>query len=184
MYQQYQDSFSHTAYLGPYREKISWRYLPPQIQEYRPDPVRSYLDHLDQLLKPAEPYHSRENKSYDIVDAVLANQSSQHQVRSHHLVSLILERKQMAQQHERDIDHRLGELLEARSITRMLNPTDGGKRMTNIERQILDAEKQKRDVQLRLWKDILELRDSLLTERDEYKAGCRRIDLLSGGRYG
>ncbi len=45
MYQQYQDSFSHTAYIGPYREKVSWRYLQPQIQEYRPDPVPKGIRH-------------------------------------------------------------------------------------------------------------------------------------------
>ena len=186
MYQQnYQDRF-YTACIGPYREKVTWRYLPPAIQPYRADPINAYLDHLDKLMEGLKIY-DQDNKqagSDDIIDIVFANQSAQHRIQSTHLASLIVERKKLAEVHEKELDSRLMEFSGARSLARMLNPPDGGRRMASIERQILDMEKQKRDVRLRLWKDTLQLRDKLLTERNEYTASGRRIKLLSGDSYG
>jgi hypothetical protein len=41
--------------------------------------------------------------------------------------------------------------------------------------------KQKRALQLTLWRDTVELRTNLLTERVEQRALDRRLSLLSGG---
>lgn len=141
-----------------------------------------YLKHIDELMNQTQATYA--SQPFDLVSAVFANQAAKHQMTSYQLVWLIYERKVLAERHKRDIQHRLGEMFEARSITKMLNPADDGRRLNTVERQIIDLERQEHDAELGLWKDTLELRTQLLEERTEYQATRRRINLLSGGQYG
>ena len=172
------------ATLGRYHQyKVSWRYLPRENYLYsNPNPADRYLKEVDKLLeRTLRPYTG---SSDDLVSVVFANQAAKHQLSSYQLAGLIQERREMAGRHKKDIGSRLMDMFEARSITRMLNPADGGRRVSGIERQIVDLERQEHDVELGLWKDTLELRSTLLNERGDYQATRRRINLLSGGDYG
>ena len=170
--------------LSHYGHSDSRSYLPDgdYLQAVNHSQTNNYLREVDKLLEKAQqPYSS---SSDDLVSAVFANQAAKHQMTSYQLVWLIYERKVLAERHKRDIQHRLGEMFEARSITKMLNPADDGRRLNTVERQIIDLERQEHDAELGLWKDTLELRTQLLEERTEYQATRRRINLLSGGQYG
>ena len=171
-------------YALSHDHSYSWSYLPDKnYQKYvNSNRTDNYLREVDKLLeKTQQPYSGN---SDDLVSVVFANQAAKHHISSYQLAWLIQERKVLAERHKRDLQHRLGEMFEARSITKMLNPADGGKRLGAVERSILDLERQEHEVELGLWKDTLELRSQLLEERTEYQATRRRISLLSGGGYG
>ena len=170
--------------LSHYGHSYSWSYLPDRNYLKYVDSNRTdnYLREVDKLLEKAQQPYS--GNSDDLVSAVFANQAIKHQLTSYQTARLIHERTVLAQRHKRDLQHRLGEMFEARSLTKMLNPGDGGRRLSAVERSILDLERQDHEVELGLWKDTLQLRSQLLEERTEYQATRRRINLLSGGQYG
>ena len=58
-----------------------------------------------------------------------------------------------------------------------------GQSVSEVERQILNLEWQKRALELALWKDTHELRSNLVEERREQDSTRRRIDYLVGGEY-
>jgi len=144
-------------------------------------PASAYLQQFDRILEDIrQPY---DQQAFDIASAVFANQAAEHAMSSYHLASLIQQRRAMADKHLADIKFRLNDLLEDRSITKMLHFPIDGKKLVDIERQILDLEKQQRDIQSRLWKDTLELQTKLLQERSEYLATKRRSRFLGGEGY-
>ncbi len=141
----------------------------------------AYLQRVDRMLENIrQPY---EKETFDIPSTVFANQTAEHALNSYHLAGLIQHRREMAKKHLADIKFRLDDLLDDKSITKMLNLASDSNKLTNIERQILDLEKQQRDIQCSLWKDTLELQSSLLQERSEYQATKRRARFLGGEGY-
>lgn len=147
--------------------------------DYRP--AAAYLQRVDRMLENVrQPY---EKETFDIPSTVFANQTAEHALNSYHLAGLIQHRREMAEKHLADIKFRLNDLLDEKSITKMLNLSGDSKKLTNIERQILDLEKQQRDIQCSLWKDTLDLQSSLLQERSEYQATKRRARFLGGEDY-
>ena len=150
-----------------------------ELCNYRP--AANYLQKFDRILEDIrQPY---DQQTFDIPSAVFANQAAEHAMNSYHLASLIQQRRAMAEKHMADIKFRLNDLLEDRSITKMLHFPVDGKKIVDIERQILDLEKQQRDIQSRLWKDTLDLKSTLLAERSEYLATKRRSRFLGGEGY-
>jgi hypothetical protein len=141
-----------------------------------------YFRHVDELLNKAHALDTRDPS--DLVSAVFANQAAKHETTSQHLAYLIQERAILAARHHQDIRHRLSEMFEAFSICQMLKLPESDRRLGNIERSILDLEKQERDAQLGLWKDTLELRTTLFEERSQSCATRRRMQFLAGGTYG
>jgi len=149
------------------------------LGNYRP--AAAYLQRVDRMLENVrQPY---DKETVDIPSTVFANQTAEHALNSYHLAGLIQQRREMAEKHLADIKFRLNDLLDEKSITKMLNLPSEGKKLTNIERQILDLEKQQRDIQTRLWKDTLDLQSNLLQERSEYQATKRRSRFLGGEGY-
>ena len=56
--------------------------------------------------------------------------------------------------------------------------------LNDVERGILDLEKQKRFLELALWRDTQELRTALVDARREGALTRRRVTYLGGGSYG
>jgi hypothetical protein len=171
-----------------YRHTItSYRELPPRMRIVYPedcgkDPVDRYLEKLDQTLGHADRYAQVDPS--DLVSLVFANRAAQHELTSRQAASLIHERAELAKRHLADIQQRLDELAERRPLRRPYGPAAFRDRTeAELERQILDLEKQRRDVQITLWRDTLDLRKELVTERGEYRATRRRIDFLGGGTH-
>ncbi|NQV80119.1 MAG: hypothetical protein HQ495_06160 [Alphaproteobacteria bacterium] len=172
----------------PHQTITSYRTLPPRWKyvndEFYSRPADRHLAEIDVILLDAQARVTTNRGTYgtDLVSMVFANQAVTHEVGSQHLAHLIHERKALAEKHLTDIQWRLDALLERRPLRHRYSiASPQQERLANeMERQILDLEKQKRDVHLTLWRDTLELRQSLLTERQEYRETRRRMAYLSG----
>lgn len=166
----------------------SYRELPPRwsLVPREGDGVHSaddYLQQVDQLLQDTRTRVSAPATAYgsDLVATIFSNQAATHEVSSRHSATLIDERRALARRHLSDIQWRLDALLERRPLRRpyAISVPQQEKLANDLERQILDLEKQKRDVQVTLWRDTLELRQALLEERGEYADTRRRMAYLS-----
>jgi len=170
-----------------YRSRItSYRPLPPKWQIIYPrdcanSSAERYLQELDVSLESGQSKLVPEITG-DIVSLVFANQLLSRQSTSYQLASLIHERRGLAQKHLSDLQWRLDALLARRPLRRGYGgiPAQQEKLSSDLERQILDLERQKREVQLNLWRDTLELRQSVVSERQEYGETRRRMHYLAG----
>ena len=176
--------YTHTYTPGPGNDcLLSNSY----VQVLNPQPLsfsnsaERYLKHMDDLMNQAQPAYT--SQPFDLVSAVFGNQAAKHRLTSNHLAELIQERAALASHHKGEIRSRLTELSGALSIARMLKLPDSDRRINNVERMIVDLEKQERDTELNLWKDTLELRTNLLEARTQYHATSRRMNFLAGGAY-
>ena len=169
-----------------HRNITSYRELPPRVREIysesdRLDPTTRYLQQLDRFVQQALP---RTNyASGDIVAAVFANRSLAHELTSRQLAELIQERRALNEKHLADLQWRLDDLLERKPWRRACS-FGYDFEVTEVERQILDLEKQKRALELAHWKDTHELRTAVMDERKEQEAMRRRMGYLAGGEYG
>lgn len=166
----------------------SYRVLPPKwkiVEEPKDDrsPAERYLASVDRSLRDAQyrwPYAGRN----DVVSLVFGNQAVSSDVKSRHLAGIIEERRNLLQRHLYDIKWRLDEMLERRPLRRMGIGFYDDASLTEVEKQILSLELQKRELELALWRDTHELRTSLVTGRQEHVATQRRIGYLAGGLGG
>ena len=100
----------------------------------------------------------------DPIHQVFLNQAYQHKVVMEQIDRQIDQRLRIHQNHIEDIRHRHMQMQEALSITRIINLPDRTRRESNLERALLDLEKNKRDEDLALWKDTLDLQTKLIEE--------------------
>ncbi len=113
------------------------------------------------------------------------SQAATHASNSIHSAELIAGREKLAQKQLADIQWRLDELLARKPLRReaATAPQDDHK-LTDVEKHIIDLEKQQRVVQLALWRDLLELRKDLVSERRDYRERRNRMSYLTGEKYG
>jgi hypothetical protein len=163
---------------GPVKE---YRVVEPEVRITYPGDLPStdtYLQDLDRGMEPsgASMLYSGQG---DLFSLIFANQATTHAANSRQLATLILEREKLARKHLRDIAWRMGEVQARRPelIHQGARPGD----LLKIDQQMGELDKQKRDVELGLWQDILELRRDLHEERREYRATRQRMDYISGG---
>jgi hypothetical protein len=174
-----------------YQRISSYRELPPRwkiVQSEDSQSPERYISRIDQTLKEVQDRLGVSDADYtsNLVAAVFGNQMVQHEVNSQHLAHVIQERRALAKKHLEAIQWRLDPLLEQRPIRspNMLRSPQEDRAASEMERQILDLERQKRDVERALWLDILELRAGLNTERQEAGSTRRRIGYLGGTGLG
>ncbi|MBP7936870.1 MAG: hypothetical protein KA354_19690 [Phycisphaerae bacterium] len=168
-----------------YQTISSYRILPPKVriiedEDSRRTPVERYLDHVDQFLARSRP-HTMYGGPGDPVSWVFGNQMASHEVSARHFAELVEERRALTQRHLRDIQWRLDELWERRPLRRRGPFMYDDGELNDVEREILELEKEKRALQINLWRDTQELRSTLVTERREADNTRRRIDYLAGG---
>ncbi|MCC6360670.1 MAG: hypothetical protein IT450_18170 [Phycisphaerales bacterium] len=170
-----------------YRPVKEIRTLEPRIRVIYSEPPKSpaarYLESLDQAIAVTQPA-SRSEFLGNIAATVLGNQQAQQEAKAHHLAGLIEERIALGRRQMDDIHAEIDEL-RTRIPLRPRCPgsyPDGS--LTEAERRIQDLERQKRALELTLWRDTVELRTGVLTERIEQHAMERRLSLLSGGPLG
>ena len=170
-----------------YQTITGYRELPPKWKIIEPDASNHtadrYVRDVDQLLHDvqARVSPSTGSEAGDLVATVFGNQAITHELSSRHLADLIHERRGLAKRHLSDIRFRLDDLMERRPLRGRYgasSPQDA-KAGSDVERQILELEKQIRDIQMTLWRDTLELRQTLLTERREYGDTRRRMSYLN-----
>lgn len=171
-----------------YRTIKSYRVLPPkwkiveETKDYR-SPTDRYINGVDQTLRDARSYASFGHPN-DVVSVVFGNQGMASEITSRQLAHVIEERRALKQRHLNDIQWRLNELLERKPLRRQGLGFYDDASLSEVERQILRLELEKREVELALWRDTHELRSSLVDERRDREATRRRIGYFAAGEYG
>jgi len=169
-----------------YRTISSYRELPPKWKIVESEPYQKPVDYclakVDQTLQEARSRITY-NGTDDLVSLVFANQALGHEIQSRQMAELVQERRALTQRHLRDVQWRLDELKDRKPL-RPRGPgfVDDGK-ITDVEKQILELERQQRALEQALWRDTQELRTELTTQRHEQQATHRRMDFLTGGTY-
>ncbi len=171
-----------------YRTIGNYRVLPPKWRiiedaDVQLSPQERYLKRVDQFLTSARPAATYSSAA-DPVAWVFGHQVSAHDIIARHLTFLIEERRALARRQLADIGWRLGELMERRPLRLHTAFTVETGELNDVERAILDLEKQKRALEVALWRDTQELRGTVVTERQEADDTKRRMNYLTGGSYG
>jgi hypothetical protein len=171
-----------------YRTVGNYRLLPPKWRiiedaDRQLTPQERYLKRVDQFLASARPAVSYSSAS-DPVAWVFGHQVSAHDTIARHITFLIEERRALAQRQLADIGWRLEELMERRPLRLRTAFTVETGELNDVERAILDLEKQKRGLEVALWRDTQELRGTVVTERQEADETKRRMRYLTGGSDG
>jgi hypothetical protein len=165
----------HSRYSGSKLEDASYDSL---LQW----PITGYFDRLKPdfaLLKEAlTSYPSQEIPT--VAEQVFGNQARQQKISLKHLVNILYERAILHKSHLKDIDRRLMDCQEKLSIIKMHFPVDGGRSQQNLEKLIIDLEKQRHDEELNFWKDTTEVREKLFEQANVYSATKHRKDMLYG----
>lgn len=173
-------SKSNLSRIEDYRE------LPPRIriiysESHEEKARKEYAELIGRDAPFQTPSYSPE--ANDIVSLVFANRVYTHQTGCRDLARLVIERRELHKKHLADVKWRLDELLERKPWRR--GPSiHNDVEVTEVERQILDLEKQKRALEVALWRDTQELRTTLSEKRTELDALKRRMGYLIGGTVG
>lgn len=169
-----------------FRTISSYRELPPRIhiiysESSEEKASKEYAELIGNRasLQPTS-YGTDAN---DIVSLVFANRVYTHQTGCCDLAHLVIERRDLHKKHLADVKWRLDELLERKPWRRGRSIHEDVE-VTDVERQILDLEKQKRALEVALWRDTQELRTTLSEKRTELDALKRRMGYLVGGNDG
>jgi len=145
-------------------------------------PSKGYFDRFKPdaaLLKEALASYPNPQGS-TVAEQVFGNQARQQKIGLKHLVNILYERAILHRSHLKDIDRRSMDCQERLSIIKMHFPVDGGKSQQNLEKPIIDLEKQRHDEELNFWKDTTEVREKLFEQANIYGATKRRKDMLYG----
>jgi hypothetical protein len=145
-------------------------------------PATGYFDRLKPdfaLLKEALASYPN-IETFTVAEQVFGNQARQQKISLKHLVNILYERAVLHRSHLKDIDRRLMDCQERLSIVKMHFPVDGGRSQQNLEKLIIDLEKQRHDEELNFWKDTTEVREKLFEQANVYGATKRRKDMLYG----
>jgi hypothetical protein len=159
-----------------YFERQESPYHPPLLQW----PATGYFDRLRPdfaLLKEALlPYATTITST--VAEQVFGNQARQQRIGLKHLANILYERAFLHRSHLKDIDRRLMDFQERLSIVKMHFPVDGGRSQQNLEKLIIDLEKQRHDEEINFWKDTTEVREKLFEQTNTYSATKRRKNML------
>jgi len=173
------------AFKHQFKRPISYRVLPPRWRIVEPEePSRqSPEQYLQRFDRDANTAYSENAEGYstsdDLVSFVFGNQLRDHAANSHAQARLIVDRLRLTRQHLADVQWRLDQIAERKPIS---VPGDG--KLSDVEKQIIDLEKQKRQIQLNEWRDLLDLRKAVAEERRAYHNVTARMNYLAGGYDG
>ena len=157
------------AASAPYDSLLQW-------------PASGYFDKFRSdaaLLKQAlSPYADIDAST--VAAQVFGNQAREQRIGLRHSANILYERALLHKCHLKDINRRLTDFQERLSILKMHFPLDGGRVQQNIEKLIIDLEKQRHDEELGFWKDSTEIRQKLFEDAASYSATRHRKYLLCG----
>ena len=141
--------------------------------------VSRYLQQTDELISPPTSQSSGMN---DIVSLIFDQQARSKEQKSRHMATLIEDRCGLARKHIDEINFRLYGLREQTPFRPRNADANLEGSLNDVEKAIANLEKEKRETETSVWRDVIELRQEFLTERQEYKATTRRMDILTGSR--
>jgi len=165
---------------------IRYTVVPPKMRIiYEDNSPRArldrYLKEMDTMIAGPE---GERPASDDIASLVFNHQAKTREQVSRHLATLIQERSDLAQKHLEEITAKISALKERKPFRPDIPSVNCDEELSDLEKAISDLERQKREVEVMVWRDITELRRECLTERQEYKSTSKRMGILMGGEHG
>jgi len=109
-----------------------------------------------------------------LADQVFGSQAQRERLSLQQLTQLLYERALIHTRHLRDIQHRHMDCQERLSIARILTKDPDSRGQANLERLLVQLEKDSRDEESAFWKDTSSLRKEVLEKAGEYKAARNR----------
>jgi hypothetical protein len=171
---------SHSGYSVP--EQVS--YLPrvyritlPEYEGF--EGIQKDTATLAEMLTPV----SLPGEYQSLAEQVFGSQARQQRLSMRHLANLLEERVKLHQRHLKDIAHRDMHIQERLFGAQLHWKLDGGRRATNLEKILVELDKDKRQEELALWKDTAELRTKMFELAGEYGALQHRLSLLEDVEY-
>lgn len=95
------------------------------------------------------------------------------------LRQLVTERVALRDRNRQELNSRLSDLSGYLSLCRQLYTPDNRAKALQLERTRMDLEKQVRDEDVTLWRDVSELRKELILAGKQYEAGQIRSELMA-----
>ena len=149
-------------------------------------PQHSYFEKfkLDAvLLKEAlSPYAGPREAT--LAERVFGSQARQQRIGLKHLANVLYERALLDKKRLRDIDHRLTDFLDRLSVLKMHFPLGDGRPQQQLEKLIIELERQRHEEEISFWKDSAEIRQQLFDGAATYGSAQRRKDMLYGVEAG
>jgi hypothetical protein len=145
------------------------------FNKFKPD-----ADLLQEALSPL-----KKSLDYSVADQVFGNQKQLEYLSLKHLSNLFYERCRLHSQHIKDIEHRHIQIQEKKFGVEINHTPENAKRLSNLEGQLLQLEKEQRDEELTFWKDTSELREKMFEKAALYKTAKQRYSIFSDveGKY-
>jgi len=134
---------------------------------------------LAEMLAPV----SLPGEYQSIAEQVFGSQARQQRLSMKHLANLLEERVRLHQRHLKDIAHRDIHIQERLFGAQLHWKLDNGRRATNLEKILVELDKDKRQEELAFWKDTAELRTKMFELAGEYGALQHRLSLLEDVEY-
>lgn len=117
----------------------------------------------------------------DLAEFVFAGQMYDHELHAQHLTGLLAAREGMTTTHIEELDRQI-EDLKAKIPLRLHGPgAPYVPPVTDVEKQIMNLERQKRTLEIGHWRDTHELQTALLERQVERQAAARRLTYVGGG---
>jgi hypothetical protein len=163
------------------QSQYSAKQVEPDYQSLLQWPEKGYFEKfkldaklLQKALSPLE-----KSANYSIADQVFGNQKESEYLGLKHLANLFYERCKLHKQHIKEIDSTHINIQEKLFGAKINAAADKGKRLSNLEGQLLQLETQRRDEELAFWKDTVELRGQLFEGAVTYKDANHRHSIFS-----
>ena len=160
-----------------YSAKEDKSYEPLLLQE----PLKGYFKKLkpdaDLLQKALIPESYSQEQS--VSEQIFGNDIKQQYIGLKHAANLFAERCQIHKNHLQEIDRRHMEAQEKLFGVKINNSSDKSKRLTSLEGQLAQLEKERREEDLAFWKDTVELREKLFEGAGNYKDAKHRSRIFS-----
>ena len=161
------------------------RYSTKQAKSYEPMllqwPNKAYFKKLKPdavlLQKALTPENRFEEMS--VSQQIFGNDIKQQYIGLKHSANLFAERCQIHKNHIQEIDRRHMEAQEKLFGVKINNSPDKSKRLGNLEAQLAQLEKERRDEELAFWKDTAEVREKLFESAGNYKDAKHRSQIFS-----
>jgi hypothetical protein len=154
----------------------------PSIQWVRSlDAEKPTLD--DALLKEALSAYAGPREA-TLAEQVFGSQARQQRIGLKHLANVLYERTLLHNKRLGDIDHQLTDFLDRLSVLKMHFPLGEGRSQQQLEKLVIELERQRYEEQVSFWKDGAEIRQQLFESAAAYSSAQRRKDMLYGVEAG
>ena len=137
-------------------------------------PLQMDVDLLEKNFK-----NNSESVYQSVAEKIFGTESKKQYVNLKHAANVLMERSQLHKRHLKEIDKRHIEAQEKMFGAQINHTPDKAKRLSNLEGQLAQLEKERRDEELAFWKDTVELRQQLFESGWNYRDALERTQVFS-----